>query len=348
MLLASTAAFAFVGIQANDSHIVYNGRITWRNPLAPEFSYPGVSAEFRFKGTSVAMLAKPDSGQFMVEIDGQDPFKICFTEADSVVTLASNLSNSEHRVKVTYAIEGYDKHPQFRGFRLSDGGKMLKAPKRSKHKIEFIGNSITCGYGIEAESEKIHFSYETENHYYTYAARTARALGADYHAVARSGLGMYRNYSGPAEGNPDMCMPAIYGQTLYYDASERWDFSKFQPDLVCVNLGTNDMSTGCRDSVRYEKAALDFTRTLRRTYPKAQIVLLTGSMQTDEALDIVANALNRVCDKLRSEGDNRIYRFDMSPQDGSLGYGGDYHPSMRQAKKMADELTAYLRTITNW
>ena len=251
VLILSTAACAFseVTVSPDSPQIVYNGRISWRNPKSPAFSYPGTSAEFRFTGSSVTMLAKPGSGHFMVELDNLAPFKINFSENDSVATLASNLDNNEHRVRVTYAIEGYQKRPEFRGFLLSDGGKMLNAPKRSSRRIEFIGNSITCGYGIEADSAREKFTYDTENHYYTFAARTARALGAEYNVVARSGIGMYRNYGGPAEGTPDGCLPALYDRTLFYDADEKWDFSSFQPDVVCVNLGTNDMSVNKGDSV---------------------------------------------------------------------------------------------------
>ena len=177
ILSAAACAFSEVTVSPDNPQIVYNGRISWRNPKSPAFSYPGTSAEFRFSGSSVTMLAKPGSGHFMVELDNLAPFKINFSENDSVATLASNLDNNEHRVRVTYAIEGYQKRPEFRGFLLSDGGKMLNAPKRSSRRIEFIGNSITCGYGIEADSAREKFTYDTENHYYTFAARTAREIG---------------------------------------------------------------------------------------------------------------------------------------------------------------------------
>lgn len=225
---------------------------------------------------------------------------------------------------------------------------MLNAPKRSSRRIEFIGNSITCGYGIEADSAREKFTYDTENHYYTFAARTARALGAEYNVVARSGIGMYRNYGGPAEGTPDGCLPALYDRTLFYDADEKWDFSLFLPDVVCVNLGTNDMSVNKGDSVRYENAALQFAKRLRGYYPNAKIVMLTGSMLTGKNLGIVQRALDRVAAAMRKDGDNAFYRFDMSPQDGSLGYGAGYHPSMRQAEKMANEFTCFLESITGW
>ncbi len=60
--------------------------------------------------------------------------------------------------------------------------------------MEFIGNSITCGYGIEAGSKFMHFSDSNENHYYTYAGIAAHRLNAESMAVARSGIGTYRNY----------------------------------------------------------------------------------------------------------------------------------------------------------
>lgn len=50
-------------------------------------------------------------------------------------------------------------------------------------------------------------------------------------------------------------------------------------------------------------------------------------------LGIVQRALDRVAAAMRKDGDNAFFRFDMSPQDGSLGYGAGYHPSMRQAER---------------
>ena len=110
-----------------------------------------------------------------------------------------------------------------------------------ERRIEFIGNSITCGYGVESENPSDPFTYETENHFYTYAARTARALKAQHLVVARSGIGVYRNYGAPRSGSKD-CMPAMYEQVLFTDSTELWDHTLYTPDVVCINLGTNDTS----------------------------------------------------------------------------------------------------------
>lgn len=147
-----------------------------------------------------------------------------------------------------YAIEGHELRPVFKGLYVDEGKELAPAPVLPRRRIEFIGNSITCGYGIESEDRDAPFTYNTENHYYTYAALTARALQAQHLVVARSGIGVYRNYGSPASGS----------------------------------------------------------------------------------------------------GDGEVYRFDMSPQTGSLGYAPGWHPTMRQHRKMAVELTSYLKKLMNW
>ena len=76
--------------------------------------------------------------------------------------------------------------------------------------------------------------------------------------------------------------------------------------------------------------------------------MLTGCMLWGERLENVKKVLDEVVSKVNADGDNEVYRFDMSPQTGALGYGADYHPSRRQANKMAKELSAYLTKITGW
>ncbi len=336
-----------IHVKADNPNIAYTGRICQDNPLSPSFSYPGVSAAIDFYGSSIRMGAKPGSGYFMVELDDYRPFKINFTEQDSIVTIAEGLSEGKHSLRVYYAIEGYEKKPEFRGFYLSESGGTAAAPALPERRIEFIGNSITCGYGIEAESEKDDFSYSTENHYYSFASQAARVLGAQAVTVARSGYGIYRNYGGPIEGN-DNCLPALYDRTLFYDADKKWDFSQWQPDVVCLNLGTNDTSLNKYDPEKLEQATRKFLKRLRKYYPNAKIVVTTGCLLTGERLKTVKGILDKVTDEARRKGDKAVYRFDMSPHTGSLGYGADWHPSLRQANKMAAELVPFLREITGW
>lgn len=334
----------------NPSHryIQYIGRISHKTPDAIRFNYPGVQIRASFRGTSLKMYAKPMSGFFMVKIDNAAPFKISFNSpSDSIVTLATALNDTVHTATIMNVIEAFHRQPEFKGFLLDKGKNLVSPPNLPQRKIEFIGNSITCGYGIESVEASDPFTEETENHYYTYAAITARNLHAQHFVIARSGIGIYRNYNGPREGSPD-CMPAMYNQTLFNDSSEIWDFSRYIPDVVCINLGTNDTSTPGYDTDRLYNAYLAFHKTVRNNYPKAKIVWLTGCMLHGESLSLVKNTLDRLSDTLHKAGDLEVYRFDITPQTGELGYGASWHPSLLQQQRMADELTPFLRKLMSW
>lgn len=331
-----------------DSNIQYMGRISFQNPDAPAFTYPGVQINARFEGTSLKMKAKPMSGYFMVSVDGSAPYKVSFNAPkDSVATLAVALRDEAHTVQVMYLNEGYQRMPEFWGFGLDDGCRLLPCPAQPVRKIEFIGDSMTCGYGVEASDEKQTFADETSNFYYTYAALTARALKAQHMVVARSGIGIYRNYKGPKTGSSD-CMPRMYDQTQFGVEEEKWDPARYVPDVVCVNLGTNDVSTDPYDKTMLENAYRDFYYTLRSKYPETKIVFLSGCALVGNRLVHIQHAMDAVVRQARLAGDKNVFRFDTSTQNGDLGYGAAWHPSKWQHEKMAAELTAYLRGLMKW
>jgi hypothetical protein len=98
-----------------DKHILYTGRISFANPERPAWNFPGVQIVAAFEGTSLKMMAKPQSGYFMAQIDKAEPFKVAFTgKKDSVVTLATALPEGRHLVRLMYVIEGYEFYPEDR------------------------------------------------------------------------------------------------------------------------------------------------------------------------------------------------------------------------------------------
>ena len=334
-------------IKPTDKNIQYIGRIGG-DPERPMFTYPGVQIRSGFTGTALKMLAKPNSGYFMVQIDDSEAFKAGFcNEKDSIAELASQLPDTRHQVIITYIGEGYERLPEFRGFIVSKGKGLVPAAPLPLRKIEFIGNSITCGYGIEASSPAAPYLEETANYYYTYAAQTARNLDAQALVVARSGIGVYRNYNGPQTGDI-VNMNTEYPYTFLYNNRLHWDFSRFTPDVVCINLGTNDTSTQGADTLLFTQGFKDLYHQVRSHYPKAKILFLSGCMMTGKALLSAQQAMNATADYAHKQGDSEVYRFDFTPHDGTLGYGASYHPSMRQHEKMANELTAFLRELMEW
>ena len=396
--MLSSAAFAGNGktsttlpisgevVKASHPMIQYMGRVSFaKNPDAASFNYPGTTIEAAFQGSSLKMMCCPMTGYFMAQIDGCDPFKVGFNaERDSVVTLATALPKGVHQVKVMYVIEGLNRTPEFRGFVLDKGCSLVEAPALPDRKIEFIGNSITCGYGVESIEMSDPFEDETENHWLTYANIVSDSLKAQHTSISRSGIGVYRNYNGPTAGSKEN-MPWQYEYTLFNKHDEKWDFAKYQPQLVCINLGTNDLSTNNYDIQLYEKNYRMFLTTVRSKYPDAKIVLLTGPMLGEKESSEQRAVLDRICadanktgftlvntDKMKADknadkkagkmkagkakkakkakkqGDKEIYRFDFSFQKGDLGYGASWHPSKLQHQKMAGELLPFLKKIMNW
>ena len=165
-------------------------------------------------------------------------------------------------------------------------------------------------------------------------------------------------------------MPWQYEYTLFNKHDEKWDFAKYQPQLVCINLGTNDLSTDNYDIQLYEKNYRMFLTTVRSKYPDAKIVLLTGPMLGEKESSEQRAALDRICadanksgftlanktvvdkkgkiKKVKKQGDKEIYRFGFSFQRGDLGYGASWHPSKLQHQKMAKELLPFLKNLMNW
>lgn len=329
-----------------DSNIQYIGRIDYSKPNFPKFTYPGVQIRTGFTGTSLSMMCKIQSGYFMAEIDGGEPFKISFI-GNTVVSLARDLEEGTHQAVVTYITEGYERQPEFHGFFVDKECTLAPATNVPTRKIEFIGNSVTCGYGIEAQSPTEPYQESTSNYYYTYAARTARNLNAQAVVVARSGLGVYRNYNGPQTGDA-VNINTEYPYTLLYNKEHPWDFSRYVPDVVCINLGVNDTSTQGADPQLLSNAFKQLYQQVRSHYPKAKIVLLCGCMMKDKSLQVVQQALDETIRHAQQQGDHNVVRFNFSPDDGSLGTGLHGHPNMRQHEKMANELTAYLKKLMQW
>jgi len=337
--------FSQTNILPSDPAILYSGRINFTEPDAIVFSHTGIRIRTIFEGTSIKarLNCSFDDNYFVAIVDGKQLPKLCLPKDASEMTIAENLNNGTHTLELVKATECLLGPVSFRGFVLDEGKTLIAGTEREERQIHFIGNSITCGYGIEAESPYEHFEAQTENFYEAYAAITARELNADYLVVARSGIGVYRNYGEASEGSEEN-MRVIYNRVIYDDSSSVQSFGNYQPDVVCVNLGTNDYSTNGVNDELFKEAYLEFLDTLMARYPQSKIVLLAGPMLNSS---LYTNNLKAFVEKKNTWRSKRVSFFEMSAQ-GGLGYGADWHPSKDQARKSAGELIGYLSGLMGW
>ncbi|MEI9807596.1 MAG: hypothetical protein WDO16_06760 [Bacteroidota bacterium] len=111
---------------------------------------------------------------------------------------------------------------------------MVKPLPKPEHKIECIGNSITCGTGSDASAIPCGKGVWQDQHnaYLSYGAITARTLNAQYHLSAVSGIGLMRSCC-----NMNVIMPQVFDKISMRDDTIAWDFNQYQPDIVTICLG---------------------------------------------------------------------------------------------------------------
>ena len=231
-----------------------------------------------------------------------------------------------------------------------DGEILMPVVEPIKKRIEFVGDSITCGFGL-GTSEKDRFYYpQEENVWMAHGPTAARCLGMDWQMICISGICLAPRKEIPMP----VAMNMLYEytdrpaqQALELDA-DHWNFKEHPVDYVVINLGTNDATAASFSAApkkieeQYEKDYVHFLKTVRKCNgDKTKIICALGSMDY-----YFYDAMNRAVDTYRAEtGDNNVYTFKycrMSPMD-PIGACG--HPSELTQQKMAKELVAFIQAL---
>ena len=327
---------------AGAAGVRFVGRTDTRQAGATRFAWSGSGILFRFGGTQASVRLDDQGGRFFtVLVDGQQGANLETSSGARAYPVATGLAAGDHEVRLYRRTEANQGVTSFLGVELN-GGMLLAPPPPSDRRIEVIGDSITCGYGNEG-TNPCGFTPDTEDHYRTYAAIAARNLQADLHTVAESGKGIIYNY-GDDRNEP---FPAIYDRALRGDASSAWDFSRYQPHVVVINLGTNDFSTdGDPDEPTFSNAYRAFLVHLREKYPNAQILCLAPTSLGGDDLTRARTYIESVVSGLRTAGDARIEAHSL--QYTTTGVGCDSHPSLATHASMGQALTAKLRSLLGW
>ena len=198
------------------------------------------------------------------------------------------MRDTVHTIVIRKRTEAFVGRAVFQGFVLDRGGMLASPAPRPERRIEAIGNSITCGYGVEGTSASCTFSPETEDASKSYAALAVSALGADYSLVAYSGKGVVRNYGDKNTTSEDP-MPVLIERTCCADVLPKWDFGRWIPQAVLVNLGTNDYSTEPHpDKAEFQAVYTGLVNRILEWYPGVKVFCLCGPMLGSPCLDATA------------------------------------------------------------
>jgi len=323
------------------AEIHYLGRFTDEH----RFAWSGSAIRTRFAGTTLSVTLD-DSGQnqFDVLVDGVAGPVLRPTAGTGTYLLADGVADAEHDLVIARRTEAFFGVTTFGGF----AGAPLVATPGPSRSIEFVGDSITCGYGVLGDAATCPFSADTEDESRAWGALAAADLGAAHSAIAYSGIGVYRDYGGSTVEQ----MPARYTRTLAEDATSVWSFAR-APDVVVIDLGTNDFAGG-DPGQPFVDAYVDFAAAIRGHYADAWILIAHSPMLSDTYPEgamhrtLARQHLEAVIAARQAAGDARIAYVDVAEQLAGDGYGCDYHPNQVTARKMADVLVARIRELAGW
>jgi lysophospholipase L1-like esterase len=268
-------------------------------------------------------------------VDGK-PVRVQTKSKQDTIAAARGLSKGSHSLLICKNTEANIGYLEFVGIRCKQLAKPSAKPLR---KIEFIGNSITCGTGSDQSMVPCGKGVWQDQHnaYLSYGPTVARSLNAQWSLSAVSGIGLMHSCC-----NMNIVMPPVFDKINMRDDSLQWDFKNYQPDVLTVCLGQND---GIQDSVIFCNNYVKFIAQLRTYYPAAQIILLTSPMGDEQLTAALKNYLSAIKKAVNNNGDKRVHTYFFSKR---YHNGCDSHPDLAEHKLIAAELNACIKKIMKW
>lgn len=232
-------------------------------------------------------------------------------------------------------------------------GEILPAVKDLKKPlIEFIGDSITCGFGnTTKEKDRLFFS-EDENGWLSYGAIAARRLDMNWSIISSSGICVtkYPNWPHAYEMN------GLYDYTdriqedrQRKDTYQEWDFSSHPAAYIVLNLGTNDANamflSGDSEAAeqKFCRDYLAFLKHLRhKNGTETQIICALGSIDY-----YLYHHITEIVKEYQAiTGDSRISCLQYPKIYFRDPVGACGHPYVATHEKMAEALVLHIRKLS--
>ncbi len=352
---------------AEEKCVKVDGRTVFRDGIR-YLGYSASAVSFRMKGTKACVDIVSDPEDFLLEerawvavyINGEKEPKMRVALGEKKQRIILFESETEETVLIKlmkytepeYAICGVA------GFEID--GELLPPPERKKRQVQVIGDSITCGYGVEGSIEEMVHRTVTENPAKAYAYLAARELNAELEVVAWSGKGVISGYIGEEEEpvkDDSWLVPMFYQYTdaglekQYFhkpqEEWERWEPEKLAPDLVMLHLGTND-SSYTRESAERKEEFLEgyfaFLEEIHEKNPDAKILCMLGIM--DQRLcSTVSGAVQKFQQAYPAAG---ILYLQLNEQLEEDGLGTFWHPTYDTNKKAAGLVAEAAKKLMGW
>lgn len=315
------------------------------------FSMSGSGISFLCEGESVTVTCRVDKSfgvpynhrpRVIILVNGVAAADEVLDEESEEITVDLSSVSGDAEVQVVKVSEAMYSTVGVSEIRAYAKGDICPAPKRPL-KIEFIGDSITAGYGLDEENLNGSFSTRTENFIETYAFLASQKLEADCYAVAFSGYGVYTGFVSNGAPN-DYVIFNHYEKTLTNsETAPDWNFSENKNDLVVINLGTNDASyCGTESTVAsFESEYRRFLSVVRERNPEAYILCVLGDMNNS-----LYPAIERAVSAYQSEtADAAVKCASLSFDMGTYGSAINGHPNKQSNELAASTLVDEIKSL---
>lgn len=320
--------------------------------------YTNTSAAFSFKGRSVSVTVKTGDND-EVNMPGlrvyvkkgsdsqakvkENPYEmeyvkdIVVTEQSMKVELFSSDEEDIYTVKLVKITEAAMSYVAIDDIE-TDGELTEWIPSEDKRtRVEFIGDSITCGYGVLGAPDS-EYTVREEDGEKCYAYLMAKEMNWNAKWASVSGYGVFVEYTCDSMG----VIPRVYPyKDWFIDRESLEDLETDQPEIIVINLGTNDSGPSGQDKVYLYglKAAYEsFLWYLRQHYKTAKIVCTLGTLAPGMYQHVA-----EVVEKVKSLGYTDIYGFELPVHDVENDGMASGHPSLKTHQKDADRLLAFMK-----
>lgn len=325
----------------SEKFIKYMGRFDFSNEGNVKLAWTHTSMKINFFGSKVSAELESDGNDyFLVVLDGE-VYNNCFkVTKKNLYTLVDGIEKKSHTIELIKRTEAFVGTSTFYGFELFDG-YILDKPQDNEFKIEIFGDSISCGYGNEAENENSGYDPINGNSYFSYGSIAARDLNADLNLTSWAGLGLVRNYDDSP--NP---LPERIDWITPSNVNIKWNFSNFKPNVVIINLGTNDFNEKPPTKEKFVEEYKKFINRIISYYGDIKIICAIGPVMDGESLEHIREYVKYgVVEYYNSNENKKIYFLEHEHQKERNGYGETYHPSRRTHEIMANEIINKIREI---
>ena len=286
-------------------------------------AFSGSGAEFTFNGTKAEVVIAGDDNaekpgnednqaRIAIYVNGERVVDDMIDHAEETYTVFESETPAECDVKIVKLSETANSTCAVKSITV-DAEEGIKPAEKKEHFIEFVGDSITCGYGIIS------------------------GYSDGKKKVAEQQLPKYYDKLGNSYGT-------FGGKRV---SGQAWDFTGYTPDAIVVNLGTNDASytKNKEDRVQdYVDSYVEFLKKLRTNNPDAQIFCTLGIMGQD-----LYPAVEQAVQNYTGEtGDTKVTAMAFDIQSQSDGYAADWHPTEATHEKASEKLVSEIKSVMGW